>query len=675
MTPPLRPYQIQARDAAINSWNLSERPICVMPTGGGKTITACSIATHFMDGNNRLAFLAHRKELIDQTFKKFLDFDILPGIIRAQDRENLDYRRMVQVCSVQTLVQRLDLGFNFSHLMFDECFPRGTMVGDKPIEEIRVGDFVPSWDGKETVRRRVTKTMVRTSRELVRITVGNREVFSTPYHPFFTLEFGWMPAHSLAGLNVLMEDDYVPRFNPMLALCDYLFSAHSLPQREALHASREYLLLGSMRGGFQAGDFIPHDARYESPPLGYFVGTDEGEKSKAQSRREENRVLEFNRVDGIEIHKFGSHGVPTGMRGENQNGFEVFNLAVEETETYTANGFIVHNCHHTPAATFHSIIKRFPDARVMGFTATPYRLDGNPLGNHYDVLQVAATTAELIEQGFLVPAIYVSARIQIPEDSKPTPMIVGSIQNEWLTHAPNRPTLGFGVTVDQCRNVSEAFNALGVRSEVLCDETDDDDREDMLRRFRLGLLPRIENVGVLTEGTDIPICSCIQIYRPIASRSVYKQIIGRGSRPFSCGDFRKENFIIIDHGGNKYRHGEFADPERLSLTQSPFTLLPPDDPKDPKPIQCFSCDSSFMRDDAIYIQNFTNGSTETHPACPYCGQEVSDWRRKIIHDESVKLSIAQAHPEFSFTRRLKQEPMEIVAKKSNKRAPFRILRD
>jgi superfamily II DNA or RNA helicase len=99
------------------------RPIVVIPTGGGKTVCAASIIERELKRtpSARIAFTVPRRELIEQTCRKLSDWGVDHGVIWAQDYRRLDYRKQVQVCSVQTLVNRLDLDLGFTHIMPDEC--------------------------------------------------------------------------------------------------------------------------------------------------------------------------------------------------------------------------------------------------------------------------------------------------------------------------------------------------------------------------------------------------------------------------------------------------------------------------------------------------------------------------------------------------------------------------
>jgi Rad3-related DNA helicase len=94
----------------------------------------------------------------------------------------------------------------FDILILDECFVAGTMVGNKPIEQIKVGDSVPSYD-EETgtlVERKVRRLFVSKPHALVRVRLGERTLTCTPGHPFLT-QRGWVPAISLNVSDIVLS--------------------------------------------------------------------------------------------------------------------------------------------------------------------------------------------------------------------------------------------------------------------------------------------------------------------------------------------------------------------------------------------------------------------------------------------------------------------------------------
>lgn len=205
----LRDYQAEALsrvDAAERRG--VRRQLGVAATGLGKTVMFCALAQR---RGGRALFLAHRDELISQAAAKVRE--VWPGVDVGIVKGSTDeVHSHVVVASVQTLARqaRLDrltrpfgpdaglLGRSdpFGLVVIDECFPAGTLVGGRPIEMLRPGDLVPSWDEAtgQPCERPVVEVQRRTPNALVTISFDDgTTVTCTPNHPVMTAG-GWCPA-------------------------------------------------------------------------------------------------------------------------------------------------------------------------------------------------------------------------------------------------------------------------------------------------------------------------------------------------------------------------------------------------------------------------------------------------------------------------------------------------
>ena len=149
-----------------------------MPTGCGKTATFTHIPRH-----GRVLVLAHREELVRQPAKYY---DCPVGFEIAQDRSNGE---PVVIASVQSLVNRLDRFSpdEFDMIITDECFPYDTLIDGTPIDLIRVGDYVSSYNHstKQVEMRKVTAIFQNPAPNEMASVNG---VLCTPNHPFFVVE-------------------------------------------------------------------------------------------------------------------------------------------------------------------------------------------------------------------------------------------------------------------------------------------------------------------------------------------------------------------------------------------------------------------------------------------------------------------------------------------------------
>jgi DNA repair protein RadD len=214
-----------------------------------------------------------------------------------------------------------------------------------------------------------------------------------------------------------------------------------------------------------------------------------------------------------------------------------------------------------------------PTIPFVGLSATPW---SRGLGKHYDDLIVAATTRELIDQGYLADfAAYapsdpdlsdVSTRLgEFKQDELADAMdkapIIGDIVSEWQKRGENRPTIAFCVNRRHAQHVCERFVEAGVAAEYADCDTAREDREEMFARFRRGETKILCNAGILTTGLDLPMVSCLVDAQPTKSRILFTQKIGRGLRTAEG----KDKLIILDHGGNHLRLGRVTDIHQTHL--------------------------------------------------------------------------------------------------------------
>ncbi len=210
-----------------------------------------------------------------------------------------------------------------------------------------------------------------------------------------------------------------------------------------------------------------------------------------------------------------------------------------------------------------SIWEAYPEAIIIGLTATPCRGDGRPLGERYDELVVGATYSQLIDDGFVADPIVYAPRVQpdmgairkiagdwdAEQVEEMMTGLAGEIIPTWLEHAGGRSTIVFAAGIRHSRDIVRRFNEAGVVAEHLDGETPGDEREAILDRLKNGNTTVVSNCAVLTEGFDAPTIRCAVIARPTLSLVLHMQTAGRALRP---GDVRP---VIIDHAGNVGRHG------------------------------------------------------------------------------------------------------------------------
>jgi superfamily II DNA or RNA helicase len=237
---------------------------------------------------------------------------------------------------------------------------------------------------------------------------------------------------------------------------------------------------------------------------------------------------------------------------------------------------IIDEAHHACAVTYRKILETYPDAIVLGLTATPCRGDGRGLGGIFETMIECPQVAELIVGGFLVRArLYAPVdpdlkgvrtvkgdyhEVQLA-DRMDRDKLVGDIVTHWHKYGERRRTIAFACSVAHSIHIRDEFMKSGVRAEHLDGSTPKDERDAMLARLASGATEVIANCMVLTEGFDCPDIGCITLARPTKKMGLYRQMIGRGLRPADG----KTDVVILDHSGAVFRHGLPEDHVEWSL--------------------------------------------------------------------------------------------------------------
>lgn len=207
-----------------------------------------------------------------------------------------------------------------------------------------------------------------------------------------------------------------------------------------------------------------------------------------------------------------------------------------------------------------------PGMLFVGLSATPWT---KGLGKYYDDLIIAATTQELIDAGYLsqfrvfapshpdLSGVRVTAGDYNEADLSQVmdkPKLVADVVSTWLRMGEDRPTLCFGVDKAHAKSLQRQFEAAGVPTAYVDDQTSRLDREAIRKAFARGDIRVVCNIGVLTTGVDWDV-RCIVLARPTKSEMLYVQIIGRGLR-MADG---KDDCLILDHSDTTLRLGFVTD--------------------------------------------------------------------------------------------------------------------
>lgn len=214
-----------------------------------------------------------------------------------------------------------------------------------------------------------------------------------------------------------------------------------------------------------------------------------------------------------------------------------------------------------------------PDLRVLGLTATPYRLGQGCLtwgDNHiFDSIVYSADIKKLIAEGYLVPLVpgavsakldtsnvainsgeFVTSQLDAVACDPATVTKVAEDVSHWLSMGRTSALL-FGVSVDHARMMRNEMKMRGHSCEVVTGETDARERERIIERFKRRELQAIASCDVLTTGFDAPVVDILAVARPTMSPSLWVQMAGRGMRTAEG----KTDCVVLDYGENTERHG------------------------------------------------------------------------------------------------------------------------
>lgn len=688
-----RDYQAEDVEKIFEEWKTVQSTLYVAATGLGKTFTMSEVVKRAHP--KRAIILAHRSELISQArnafYKRGIDCEVeQAGQVASTTLWN---RQPVVLATVQTLLsgsvdrkrmQRFDPK-DFGVLLYDECFPAGTLIDGIPIEKLKIGDEVKSVSPYRISKQKVIHFFKRKCDALVRVKFSSgRSLICTPNHPIWSETISdFKPALMLDKYDVVfrLTTEY-DISNYLQKLCGFIF--HRKPESKALfsrvckravqiangcdqqkvcvetndrkqphapkgvegkdvndasgngsqasYSRRQWK--ASVRTGNEAGvgswlgnwfrRCYQYASRKRNPKslqnrrcessIENRTGSGRVQPLIARSKRagqKEGEFSGFDRVDSVEVLEQTSDGTFGGMCPDGH----VYNIEVENTCTYFADGCLVHNSHHAVSTGNKSIVDYFtqgnPDIKVLGVTATPSRSDEKALGQIFQSVAAERDILWGISNGWLVPIeqlfVPVSgldyseirttagdlngadlSRVLENESNlqgmvQPTLEAVFGLPEKALNKIPTadwgnylstierrKRTIVFTASVAQAEAMSNIFNrVIPTLSCWLCGKTDDQSRKLIFDDFGCGRSTILVNCGVATEGYDNPYVELIVMARPTKSETLYRQMVGRGTRTLpgliddialavdrvsAIAQSSKPFVTIMDFVGNSGRH-------------------------------------------------------------------------------------------------------------------------
>lgn len=218
-----------------------------------------------------------------------------------------------------------------------------------------------------------------------------------------------------------------------------------------------------------------------------------------------------------------------------------------------------------------------PHLKIVGFTATPFRLDSGMIhrgdGALFDAIAHETSVRDLIDEGFLSRPVsyfekwqldtagvgtragdFIASQLEVPAME---PQAIDNIVSRTIASGGDRNGwLVFGCTVAHCRALAAELALRGVSVACIFGDTPAMERARLIEDYKAQRIRCLVSMGVLTTGFNARHVDLIVLARPTKSTGLYIQMVGRGTR-LAPG---KDNCLVLDFGGNISRHGPFDDP-------------------------------------------------------------------------------------------------------------------
>ena len=289
----------------------------------------------------------------------------------------------------------------------------------------------------------------------------------------------------------------------------------------------------------------------------------------------------------------------------------------------------VDEAHHALATTYQRVLKAFPKAYKLLFTATPYRLNGAGFTDIADDLITGKPVSWLIDHHFLAPVDYYApsqidasklrtkrsgdySEDSIKEAMKPK--IYGNAVKHYLKLAAGKQAIAYTYNVDSAISLARAFNSQGITARAVAGSTPKEERRKIIEDYRAGKIKIVTNAELFTEGLDLPNVDCVIMLRPTQSLSLYLQFAMRSMNPREG-----KTAIIIDHVGNVERFGLPTDDREWTLEGREKGKTSSSGATIKSVTVCQTCFASFYR---------TGGT------CPYCGAALGEEKKLEVVDNA-----------------------------------------
>ncbi|OYS78982.1 DEAD/DEAH box helicase [Limosilactobacillus reuteri] len=332
----------------------------------------------------------------------------------------------------------------------------------------------------------------------------------------------------------------------------------------------------------------------------------------------------------------------------------------------TPQVILVDESHHSLAKSYLRILKTFPEAYVLYFTATPVRTGHKQMDLISDDLIPGKSIKWLTEHGFLAPFKYYGLgdidRSKLRKangdytnssmDEALSHQIYGHIVQQYQRLAKGKQAVVYCHSIESAKEVAAKFKQANISAVELDGETPAKKRDEIVEKFRKQKITILVNVNLFTEGIDLPNVDCVIMARPTSSLALYLQFSMR------CLNPRKgKTAIIIDHVDNFLTFGlPNSDRDWNKAIQTRDKRKKKPNTGGPAICQCKYCFGIFYRAD---MQN---------NSCPLCGHKLESERKdyKVVNVDlqEIKANEAIKHRKAMVNKILSDQVVANVADKS-----------
>lgn len=624
----LRQYQKDCGKAIVNfiERDTGHGIVAACPAAG-KSILIARTAEYLHKRGKRPLVLADRSKLIKQNYGKFSNPELV-GIVSAGLGE-ADYGKPITIGGIQTLYNKAAQIGDVEWILIDECFVGDTLIdtpsGKKRIDSLRNGDVVLNACGIGAV----SSVHVSATKQTIKLRLSNDTTIEcTEDHPFFTIN-GWKEARALAiGEDLFSQEAMFELWQRIFSLdketnrwqykksllrsgvekdkllLSILLNEAQKPDEQECSQNkneriaeknkaqtnkswREWEVVANsaissftrFRGRVDGGSGSKNQSRSQKRSLSELLQTghckrgfknrNRGKRSNtlwetASHRQQKERTFSRVRVESVEHIK-------------RESSTPIYNLRISGHPSYFANGVLVHNCHgvgndFTSSTRYHQLIRAYPNARILGYSGTPYSLAEGAISWGKIIYEI--TYSELLKLGYVTPLTNKVA--DEPDLSnvkhsgaeynlealgnymRQSELIEKAAQKtaHYIRANNRKKTLGFCVDVEHGFAMYEALRPYGFKIDMVHGSQLEDVRNIIYDSFEHGELDILLNVELITKGVDFPCIDCVAFYRPTESMALWEQAISRGIRLFEG----KKECLLLDFTGNLRKFGTLGNP-------------------------------------------------------------------------------------------------------------------